>query len=94
MKRMRNINGLGDCALSQSGALSGCSRLNNDLQNMKQFGLTPHIIVGQWAPASIGGTPLHWSSSQWAQYDALCYAIVNYVSNHYGGADLVKRCLK
>jgi hypothetical protein len=86
MKRMRNINGLGDCALNQNGALTGCSRLNNDLQNMKQFGLTPHVIVGQWAPASIGGTPLRWGSSQWAQYDALCYAIVDYVSNHYGGS--------
>lgn len=86
MKRMRNINGLGDCALDSTGKLTGCSRLSNDLLNMKHFGLTPHVIVGQWAPSSIGGSPLNWGASQWAQYDALCYAIVNYVVNQYGGA--------
>jgi hypothetical protein len=85
MKRMRNINGLGDCALDSSGKLTGCTRLNNDLQNMQHFGLTPHIVVGQWAPASIAGSPLNWGATQWAQYDALCYAIVNYVVNQYGG---------
>lgn len=85
MTRMRNINGLGDCALDASGKLTGCSRLNNDLSNMKTLGLTPHVVVGQWAPASIGGNPLNWGASQWAQYDALCYAIVNYVVNQYGG---------
>ena len=85
MKRMRNINGLGDCALNSSGKLTGCTRLNNDLQNMQHFGLTPHIVVGQWAPVSIAGSPLNWGASQWAQYDALCYAIVNYVVNQYGG---------
>jgi hypothetical protein len=85
MKRMRNINGLGDCALDGNGKLIGCSRLNSDLAIMKQMNLTPHVVVGQWAPASIGGNPLAWSSSQWAQYDALCYAVVNYVANQYGG---------
>jgi hypothetical protein len=85
MKRMRNINGLGDCALDGSGKLIGCTRLNNDLANMKARNLTPHVVVGQWAPASIGGSPLNWSASQWTQYDALCYAIVNYVVNQYGG---------
>jgi IPT/TIG domain/Putative Ig domain/Glycosyl hydrolase catalytic core len=85
MKRMRNINGLGDCALDNNGNLTGCSRLNNDLLNMSHFGLTPHVVVGQLAPASIGGNPLQWGATQWAQYDALCYAIVNYVANQYGG---------
>ena len=85
MKRMRNINGLGDCALGSNGKLTGCTRLNNDLLNMKAKNLTPHVVVGQWAPASIGGNPLNWNASQWAQYDALCYAIVNYVVNQYGG---------
>lgn len=85
MKRMRNINGLGDCALDGNGNLTGCSRLNNDLANMKHFNLTPHVIVGQWAPSSIAGNPRQWGSSQWAQYDALCYAIVNYVVNQYTG---------
>ncbi len=85
MKRMRNINGLGDCALDGTGKLTGCSRLNNDLSNMLNFGLTPHVIVGQWAPSSIGGNPSQWGATQWAQYDALCYAIVNYVANQYGG---------
>ena len=85
MKRMRNINGLADCALDGSGHLTGCSRLNNDLQNMKNENLTPHVVVGQVAPASIGGNPLRWGTPQWAQYDALCYAIVNYVANQYGG---------
>jgi hypothetical protein len=85
MKRMRNINGLEDCAVSQAGVLSGCSRLTNDLQSMKHFGLTPHVVVGQWAPASIGGNPLQWSNGQWARYDALCYAVVNYVANGFGG---------
>lgn len=85
MKRMRNINGLGDCALNANGNLTGCSRLNNDLQNIKYRNLTPHVVVGQWAPSSIEGNPLQWGASQWAQYDALCYAIVNYVANQYGG---------
>jgi IPT/TIG domain/Putative Ig domain/Glycosyl hydrolase catalytic core len=85
MKRMRNINGLGDCALDNTGKLTGCSRLNNDLQNMKYRGLTPHVVVGQWAPSSIGGDPRQWGTAQWAEYDALCYAIVNYVVNQYGG---------
>jgi Abnormal spindle-like microcephaly-assoc'd, ASPM-SPD-2-Hydin/Glycosyl hydrolase catalytic core len=85
MKRMRNINGLGDCALDGTGNLTGCSRLNNDLQNIKYGNLTPHVVVGQWAPSSIGGNPLQWGATQWAQYDALCYAIVNYVANQYGG---------
>jgi hypothetical protein len=49
-------------------------------------GLTPHVIVGQWAPASIGGNPQQWGAAQWSQYDSLCYAIVNYVANQYGGA--------
>ena len=86
MKRMRNINGLGDCGLDTSGKLTGCSRLNNDLSNMKSKGLTPHVIVGQWAPSSIGGNPLQWGANQWAQYDALCYAIVNYVVAQYGSS--------
>jgi hypothetical protein len=85
MTRMRNINGLGDCALGSNGKLAGCTRLNNDLANMKAKNLTPHVVVGQWAPAAIGGNPLNWNASQWAQYDALCYAIVNYVVNQYGG---------
>jgi hypothetical protein len=85
MTRMRNINGLGDCAVESSGKLTGCTRLNNDLANMKAKGLTPHVVVGQWAPASIGGNPRSWTASQWTQYDALCYAIVNYVVNQYGG---------
>ena len=85
MKRMRNINGLGDCALDSGGKLEGCNRLNNDLQTIKFRSLTPHVIVGQWAPSSIGGNPLQWGATQWAQYDALCYAIVNYVANQYGG---------
>jgi hypothetical protein len=85
MKRMRNINGLGDCALDTNGNLTGCSRLNDDLANMQFRSITPHVIVGQWAPSSIGGNPLQWGATQWAQYDALCYAIVNYVVNQYGG---------
>jgi hypothetical protein len=85
MKRMRNINGLGDCAVNGSGQLSGCTRLDNDLRNMKAANLTPHVVVGQWAPSSIGGNPLQWGASQWAQYDALCYAIVNHVANQFGG---------
>ena len=85
MKRMRNINGLGDCALDSNGNLTGCSRLNNDLSNIQFRNLTPHVVVGQWAPSSIGGNPLQWGATQWAQYDALCYAIVNYVVNQYGG---------
>ena len=85
MKRMRNINGLGDCALDANGNLTGCTRLNNDLQNIKAFNLTPHVVLGQWAPSFIGGNPLLWGAAQWAQYDALCYAIVNYVANLYGG---------
>jgi hypothetical protein len=85
MKRMRNINGLADCAVDSSGKLSGCSRMNNDLLNIKTAGITPHVVVGQWAPASIRGNPLQWGASQWAQYDALCYAIVNYVANQFGG---------
>jgi hypothetical protein len=28
---------------------------------------------------------LQWGATQWAQYDDLCYAIVNYVANQYGG---------
>jgi IPT/TIG domain/Putative Ig domain len=85
MKRMRNINGLGDCALGSNGNLTGCSRLDNDLNWIKQEGLTPHVVVGQWAPASIPGDPRQWGASQWAQYDALSYAIVNHVANQYGG---------
>jgi IPT/TIG domain/Putative Ig domain/Glycosyl hydrolase catalytic core len=85
MKRMRAINGLGDCALNGTGKLTGCGRLNTDLQSMAYKGLTPHVVVGQWAPASIGGNPLQWGAAQWAQYDALCYAIVNYIANQYGG---------
>jgi IPT/TIG domain/Putative Ig domain/Glycosyl hydrolase catalytic core len=85
MTRMRNINGLGDCALDSNGNLTGCSRLNNDLNWIKIEGLTPHVIVGQWDPASIPGDPRQWGASQWAQYDALSYAIVNYVVNGYGG---------
>jgi hypothetical protein len=85
MKRMRNINGLGDCGLDTSGKLTGCSRLNNDLSSMKSKGLTPHVIVGQWAPSSIGRHPLQWGANEWRQYDALCYAIVDHVVNRYGG---------
>ncbi len=86
MRRMRNINGLGDCGLDVSGNLAGCSRLKNDLENIKSKNLTPHVVVGQWAPSSIGGNPLQWGASQWAQYDALCYAIINYVVTQYGGS--------
>jgi hypothetical protein len=86
MRRMRNINGLGDCGLDVSGNLTGCSRLKNDLQNIQSKNLTPHIVVGQWAPSSIGGSPLQWGASQWAQYDALCYSIINYVVTQYGGS--------
>jgi len=85
MRRMRDINGLGDCALDGTGKLTGCSRLNTDLQSMAYKNLTPHVVVGQWAPASISGNPHLWGPAQWAQYDALCYAIVNYVVNQYGG---------
>jgi hypothetical protein len=84
MQRMRNINGLGDCGLDSSGRLTGCSRLKNDLQNVKSRNLNPHVVVGQWAPSSIGGNPLQWGANQWAQYDALCYSIVNYVVTQYG----------
>ena len=85
MKRMRNINGLADCALDATGKLTGCSRLNNDLMNMQHFGITPHVVVGQNAPASIGGNPKQWTTAQWVQYDALAYAIVNYVAVQFGG---------
>jgi IPT/TIG domain/Putative Ig domain/Glycosyl hydrolase catalytic core len=85
MKRMRNINGLGDCAVDDSGHLTGCNRLNNDLANMRSRNLSPHVVVGQWAPSSIGGNPLEWAATQWAKYDALCYAVVNYVVNQYAG---------
>jgi hypothetical protein len=85
MKRMRNINGLGDCALDGNGNLTGCTRLDGDLRSMKAVNLTPHVVVGQWAPSSIGGNPLQWGASQWAQYDTLCYAIVNHVANQFGG---------
>jgi hypothetical protein len=85
MNRMRNINGLGDCALDSNGNLTGCSRLNDDLANIQLRSITPHVVVGQWAPSSIGGNPLQWGATQWAQYDALCYAIVNYVVTQYGG---------
>jgi hypothetical protein len=86
MRRMRNINGLGDCGLDGNGNLTGCSRLKNDLQNIKSKNLNPHVVVGQWAPSSIGGNPLQWGGSQWAQYDALCYAIINYIVTQYGGS--------
>jgi hypothetical protein len=85
MKRMRNINGLRDCSLDTVGHLTGCTRLNNDLSDMMAKNLTPHVVVGQWAPSSIGGNPLKWNAAQWAQYDALCYAIVDYVVNRFGG---------
>jgi hypothetical protein len=52
---------------------------------MKFNNITPHIVVGQWAPSSIEGNPLNWNDSQWKKYDALCYAIVDYVANRYGG---------
>jgi hypothetical protein len=86
MKRMRNINGLGDCAVDGNGHLTGCSRLNSDLATMKSRNLTPHVVVGQWVPASIGGNPLTWGPSQWSKYDGLCYAIVNHISNQFGGS--------
>ena len=89
MNRMRNINGLGDCALDSNGNLTGCSRLNDDLANIQLRSITPHVVVGQWAPSSIGGNPLQWGATQWAQYDALCYAIVNYVVTQYGGLSLI-----
>jgi hypothetical protein len=85
MTRMRNINGLADCALNSNGSLTGCTRLNSDLNWIKIEGLSPHVIVGQWAPSSIPGDPRQWGTSQWSQYDALSYAIVNYVVNQYGG---------
>jgi hypothetical protein len=84
MTRMRIINGLGDCAMV-SGKLTGCSRLNDNLSHVLAENLTPHVIVGQWAPSSIPGDPRQWGASQWAQYDALSYAIVNWVVNQYGG---------
>ena len=86
MTRMRIINGLGDCALTAQGNLTGCTPLNNNLALVKANNLSPHVIVGQWAPSSIPGNPLQWGVSQWAQYDALCSAIVNYVVNQYGGS--------
>jgi hypothetical protein len=85
MKRMRIINGLGDCELDANGNLTGCSRLNDNLTHVKERNLTPHVIVGQWAPSSIEGNPLQWGAAQWARYDALSYAIVNYVVNQYAG---------
>jgi len=84
MKRMRIINALEDCALV-NGKLTGCSRLVDNLAHVKEKNLTPHVIVGQWAPTSIPGDARQWSSVQWAQYDALSYAIVNFVVNQYGG---------
>jgi len=85
MTRMRIINGLGDCAMV-NGKLTGCSRLIDNLAHVKAENLTPHVIVGQWAPTSIPGDPRQWGTSQWAQYDALSYAIVNFVVNQYGGS--------
>jgi hypothetical protein len=85
MKRMRIINALGDCAVAAGGKLTGCTRLNASLSHVKQFHLTPHVVVGQWVPSSISGNPLHWGAAQWAQYDALCRAIVDYVVNQFGG---------
>jgi hypothetical protein len=85
MKRMRIINSLGDCALN-NGKLMGCSRLIDNLQHVKEKNLTPHVVVGQWVPTSIVGNPTQWGTTQWAQYDALSYAIVNFVVNQYGGA--------
>jgi hypothetical protein len=82
MTRMRIINGLGDCALSNS-TLTGCTRLNDNLNHVRTQNLTPHVIVGQWKPSAIAGDARQWGSSQWAQYDALAYAIVNYVVNQY-----------
>ena len=82
MTRLRIINGLGDCSLS-NGTLTGCTRLNDNLNHVRTQSLTPHVIVGQWKPTAIGGDPRQWGSSQWAQYDALAYAIVNYVVNQY-----------
>jgi hypothetical protein len=82
MTRMRIINGLGDCSLS-NGTLTGCTRLNDNLNHVRTQSLTPHVIVGQWKPSSIAGDARQWGSSQWAQYDALAYAIVNYVVNQY-----------
>jgi hypothetical protein len=84
MTRMRVINGLGDCAVNGNGQLSGCTRLDGDLRTIKAANITPHIVVGQWAPSSIPGDPRQWRASQWAQYDALCYAIVNHVANQFG----------
>jgi hypothetical protein len=86
MKRMRNINGLGDCGLDAHGDLFGCTRLRDDLGHIKLRNLTPHVVVGQWAPSSIGGNPLQWGATEWAKYDALSYAIVNYVVNQFDGA--------
>ncbi len=85
MTRMRDINGLGDCAVNGTGQLSGCTRLDGDLWTMKAANITPHVVVGQWAPSSIPGDPRKWGASQWAQYDVLCYAIVNHVANQFGG---------
>ena len=85
MKRMRIINALGDCALDSGGTLTGCARLKDNLSHVKQFHLSPHVVVGQWAPASIGGNPLQWGAAQWAQYDALSGAVVDYVVNQFGG---------
>ena len=82
MTRMRIINGLGDCALSNS-TLTGCTRLNDNLNHVRTQNLTPHVIVGQWKPTAIAGDARQWGSSQWAQYDALAYAIVNHVVNQY-----------
>jgi hypothetical protein len=84
MKRMRIINALGDCAMV-GGKLTGCSRLIDNLAHVQEQSLTPHVIVGQWAPSSIPGDPRQWGPSQWAQYDALASAIVNFVVNQYGG---------
>jgi len=86
MKRMRIINALGDCALDASGTLAGCARLNDSLSHVKQFHLSPHVVVGQWVPSSIAGNPFQWGAAQWAQYDALSRAIVNYVVNEFAGA--------
>jgi hypothetical protein len=82
MTRMRIINGLGDCALSNS-TLTGCTRLDGNLAQVRMQNLTPHVIVGQWKPTAIAGDARQWGSSQWAQYDALAYAIVNHVVNQF-----------
>ena len=86
VRAIRVINDENGSYVDQSGNVVPSSRLGWDLPWIRQYGYTPHVVVGQRCPSNFPCPAANWDAATWSRYADYAYKFVRWVATQFDGA--------